>query len=250
MSLRLIFCFALALLLSMPSARADETAACANGERTCLLDMLEQTITAIDHAPWRDKALREYAKTLAFEGRTDEAISLIARIGNPDTRAMTIRGIGMAASDIGLAGEERDALFARLKEEAEKIEHEASYAIALTYIAMSQAFAGDDAGATQTARAMENAALRNKAFAESAEIQAERGDIEAALASIRHVDDPAFRNKAHRIVAKIFAKTGKYAHAARTAAQIDNPTIKADTVQFILDRQKPRDVERGSGETP
>ncbi|NCC21460.1 MAG: hypothetical protein EOM26_03250 [Alphaproteobacteria bacterium] len=241
--LALIFAF----LACLPRA---EAAPCPGGDRACLLNQLNESISAIGETAWRDKALREYAKTLAFDGRMDEAISLIARIENPDTKAMTIRGIGMAASDIRLPAEQREALWSQLHAEAAKIGHDASHAIALTYIAMAQAFAGDDDAATRTASSMENSALRNKAFSESAEIQAERGDFATAMDSIGRIDSEPFRDKTFRIVSEVFAKRGAFGDAAATVDKIGNATLRAEAIQSILDKQKPRDVPKHNPPRP
>ncbi len=237
---RAMFISILAALFAFPA----QAQTCTAVDRACLLDMLEETAGAIEKDSWRNQTYREMAKTLAFEGDIDRAIGLIERITSPDTQAMTIRGIGMAAADNKLPQEDYDIIFGKLHEAAKKIDHDASHAIALTYIAMAQAFAGDDKGATETAKAMENDSLRNKAFGESAEIQAERGDLNAALASIAHIDDPAFRNKAHRLIAKILAKNARYEDALQATMKIDNAYMKAETLQFILDQQKPREVEK------
>lgn len=216
--------------------------ACSVTDKACLLSQLEQTAEHIENENWRDKALRELAKSYTYEGREDDAIRLIDKIHNPDTKAMTIRGIGFAAADSKWEKTERyNTLFQKLDGEAKKIDHPPSFGIALTYIAMSQAFAGDDAGATATAAAMENDALRHKAFGESAEIQAERGDFDAAIDSIAHIDDLAFRNKAHLTVAKIFLKKGMKQQAYDTAMKIDNTYMQAEAIQLILNADNPEE---------
>lgn len=214
---------------------------CRAQDRACILTQLEGDAALIDNAAWRDQTYRELAKTLAFEGQTDQAITIIGKIGNPDTKAMTIRGIGMIAADKKLTKMEYDALFAKLQAEALKITHPPSHAIALTYIAMSQAFAGDNEGAWATAAGMENDALRHKAYAETAEIQAERGDAPAAMESIARIDSLSFRNKAYNTVSKIFADYEMYDEALAAAMKIDNAYQKTEAMQHILDAQKPRD---------
>jgi hypothetical protein len=195
---------------------------------------IKSTADKIEEQSWRDRAYRELAKTYTYEGHEDKAIELIASIQTPDTKAMTIRAIGMAAADGKWQNEERyAALFKNLTAEAEKIEHPPSYAIAYTYIAMAQAFAGDDEGAMKTAKGMENDALRYKAFAETAEIQAERGDYDAAMASLREIDSLSFRNKAYATVSNIFTKHGELQKAYDTAQNIDNHYAKAQALQYI-----------------
>lgn len=240
----------LAFALSASAAMAEEPAApppiaCAAADRECILNAIENTAAAITEKSWRDQTYRELAKTLAFDGQTDRAMSLITRIESPDTRAMTIRGIGMAVADNKLSPEQYADIFRKLRAEAERIDHPPSYGIALTYIAMAQAFAGDDAGAMETAKSMENASLRNKAFGESAEIQAERGDFKAALASISLIDDAHFRDKAYDTVSGIFSQRGLYDDALAMAMKIGSPYMKSGALQYVLDRQKPREVPHG-----
>ncbi len=225
-----------ALALTAPAA-AQDTAPCAATDTACLLDTLETLTARIDEPRWQDQTYRELAKLLAQSGQTDRAIALVDRISNPDTRAMTVRGIGMAAAERDLSQEEYNNIFKSLHKKARTIDHAPSYAIALTYIAMAQAFAGDDEGATATAAGMENDALRNKAYAESAEIQAERGDLSAAMASIAAIDDAAFRNKAHGLVAEIFADDGNYDEALNAAMAIENTYQQARAVLYILAKQ-------------
>lgn len=241
--------FALFLIMALCAAipaQAQETAPatpenarqCASAtDVPCMLSLLEDTAGGINDANWRDQTLRELAKLMAKREQYDSALAIVRRIDNPDTRAMTIRGIGMAAASLKKPPETYDALFKKLRAEAEKITHPPSYAIALTYITMAQAFAGADAGATATAQSMENAALRNKAFAESAEIQAERQDLDAALASIGHINDPAFRDKAHRTIADILSNNKEYDKAMAAAAKIVNNYQRAQAILHILARQ-------------
>ena len=233
--MRLFTILATVLLLSAPAFAQDTR--CKADDKSCLLTQLEEVAAQIPEKNWQDQMYRELAKLLTLEKQSERAIGLIGRIENPDTKAMTIRGIGMAAADTDMTPEELGPLFTALRTEAEKIEHPPSYAIALTYIAMAQAFAGDDAGAMKTAHDMENDALRNKAFGESAEIQAERGDLDAAMASIAAIDSPAFRNKAHGIISKIFTERKKYDEALESAMAIDNPYLQAQSILNILAKQ-------------
>lgn len=199
------------------------------------MDEILKTSQSIKEPAWRDKALRELAKSYTHEGDENKAISLISKIEKPDTKAMTIRGIGFAAADNNWGSRDRyETLFNSLTVEAKKIDHKPSYAIAMTYIAMAQAFARDDKGAMTTAKAMENEALRNKAYGESAEIQAERNDFDAAMASIAEINSTSFRNKAYGTVANIFTKKGKLDKAYDAAHKIDNPYSKSQALQRIV----------------
>ena len=212
--------------------------ACASAtDIACMTALLDSTADTIAEKNWRDQTLRELAKLMAKQERYDDAIALLPRIENPDTRAMTIRGIGMAAASLKKPPASYAAMFEKLAAAAAQIEHPPSHAIAQTYIAMAQAFAGDDSGATKTALAMDNAALRNKALGESAEIQAEREDLDAALVSIGHIDDPSFRDKAHRTIAKILADRKQYDKALSAAMKIDNNYQRAQAILHILARQ-------------
>ncbi len=242
--------FFLALTMLLPSGivKAQDSTpqkqTCAIGNRACILSDLEKTADQIENKAWRDQTYRELSKTLAFEGNIDQSIIVLNKIENPDTKALTIRGIGMAVAEHPDSVDNHVKLFARLRTEADKIDHPPSYAIAQTYIAMSQAFAGDNEGAWATAASMENDALRHKAYGETAEIQAEKGDFASAFKSIAFIESEAFRNKAYSVVGKILAD-GKYYEAAYNAAHsITNPYKKADIIQYVLDQQKPREAEK------
>src|SRR5690606_35633259 len=147
------------------------------------------------------------AASMTYDGRIDDAVALIPKIENPDTQAMTVRAIGMAASLYGKLSEgELKAAFEKLGTAAKTIKQPAANAIAFTYIAMAQAFAGLDDDAWATAAAMNNDALKHKAYGETAEIQAERGDLDAAMKSISFIDAASFRNKSYGNVASILVK--------------------------------------------
>lgn len=231
--------------LPMAGARAE---GCTLENRACIVENLRLNADKIDTPAWRDQTYRELAKTLAFDGDTEGAIALLPKIQTPDTKAMTIRGIGMAAADNKLSPEQYGDIFTKLRVEANKIDHPPSHAIALTYIAMAQAFAGDNEGAWKTASEMENEALRHKAYGETAEIQAEKGDITSTMKSIASITSLAFRNKAYATVSKIFADSGKLDEALKMAEEIDNPYKKATSLQYILDKQKPREISHSNNE--
>lgn len=230
--------FLTSLILPLNFAHAQETlkAPCSVSDKLCLMQEVEDTAKNIENSSWRDKTYRELAKTYAYAGHKDKAIALIAKIIKPDTKAMTIRGIGFAAADSTWSQEEYTALFEQLTIEADKIDHLPSQAIAYTYVAMSQAFAHDDAGAMATAKAMKNDALRHKAFAETAEIQAERGDAVTAFKSIESIDSSSFKNKAYATIAKIFTKQNQLKHAYQAAQNINNTYNRAQILQTILNK--------------
>ena len=237
----LVICF---FVISAPAMAQDakpynpDDAICGADNRGCVLRNLRGYAKKIEQDAWRDQTFRELAKSFAGDGHIDVAISIIDDIGNADTKAMTIRGIGMEMADLGFDQVRLDAEFAKLRAEAEKIDHPPSYAIALTYIAMSQAFAGDNDGAWETAADMENDALRHKAFAETAEIQAERKDFDATMKSITFIDNEAFQNKAYAITSKIFANQGMFDESYKAAMQITNAYKKSQSLQYMLNKQK------------
>ena len=211
---------------------------CAGSDRACLLRELEKTASEIPDDKWRDIAYRELAKSLTADGRTEEAIALIDDIKNPDTRAMTIRGIGMEAAGLNLSAEGYATLFKSLTDKASSITHPASHEIAFTYISMAQAFAKQDQEALKTAASMSNDALKHKAFGEIAEIQAERKDAVAALATLQLIDSEAYRNKSTRTITLLLADRKLFDDASRAAHGITNPTLRAEALQYILLQQK------------
>lgn len=241
-----VFCLFLFLVPGVKEAWAQQKP-CAISDRLCLLESLRIEAEKIDNKSWRDQTYRELAKTYAFDGDTEKALGLIDKIETPDTKAMTIRGIGMAVADRKMPPAQYQPIFAALHEKAKTITHPPSHAIALTYIAMSQAFAGDDEGAWATAAGMDNPALQCKAYGETAEIQAERGDYDSAMKSENFIDDEPYRNKSLNTVSKIFADGGQFESALGAAEKIKNPYMKAQALQYILDRQKPREIAKEEG---
>lgn len=223
-------------LLSVP-VQAAEGSACASTDTGCLLNLLEQSTAAVAEDQWRDSTYREIAKLYAHQKESAKAIALLGKIKSADTKAMTIRGIGMAAARTDMTKPEFDDLFAKLTIEAEKIEHPPSHAIALTYISMSQAFASDNEGAMKTAAAMDNAALRNKAYGEAGEIQAKRGDFDAAMISVRGIDDPGYRDKELRIISKVFTDGKFFDPAMKSAEEIKDAYQKSQALLYILVKQ-------------
>lgn len=217
-------------------AQADQPP-CTASDTACLMPELEALAARITDASWRDQIYREIAKLYMAKSDRDRALAILPKIETPDTRALTIRGIGMEAARLNLPPDALAALFSALRTEADKIDHTPSHGIALTYIAMAQAFAKDDSGAFATARSMTNDALRHKAFAESAEIQAERGDLDRALQSLAAIDSESFRNKAHLVVAKIFADQKMFDHALATTTKISNDYQRSQAMLYLLAKQ-------------
>lgn len=210
---------------------------CKGADRLCLFEELGKTAASIEDDKWRDISYRELAKSLAAENRLDDAMALIPKIITPDTQALSIRGIGMAAATLNLTPDQYTALFKSLAEAADTITQPASKDIAYTYIAMSQSFAKQDASAIATARAMTNQALKHKALGEIAEVQAERKDAASAMATLKEIDSPAYKNKSTRTITLLLADRGLFDEAAVAAHQITNPTLKAEALQYILTKQ-------------
>ena len=234
------YLFMLALTVFSQSADAQSSKnkepVCAAMDRPCLMKQLETLVPKIEKSDWRDQTMRELAKTYTYEGQIDKAIALIEQITDNDTKAMTIRGIGMAAASLKLDRHRYNTLWQRLSEEALKISHTPSQGIAFTYISMSQAFAGDDDAARRTAAGMQNGALRNKAYGEAAEIAAGRGDLDNAVKSLGSIDSPAYKNKQLDIVSRIFLDKAMVEQAYACASLIDNAYLKAKSIQRILNK--------------
>ncbi len=228
-----------------PASSAAQETPCVPDDRPCLLNRIESLAGKITEDRWRDATYRELAKTLAFDGLTDRAMGIIGKIKAPDARAMAIRGIGMTVAERKtLPLPARKTLYDQLESAAKAIDHPPSRAIALTYIAMAQAFAGDDDLALATARGMDNDSLRNKAFGETAEIQAERGAAAAALSTLQQIASIPYRDKQHLVVLKILANAGRYDEALKAVWAIENPVLQSEGIQYFLDTRTPRELEK------
>ncbi len=233
--------FIVAIITQSAYAADEKLPSCAASDKLCLMKQIELLTPSIERQDWQDITYRELAKSYAHEGKPESAIALIEKIKNSDTKAMTIRGIGMEIAGLGWDRARYNKIFIALAEQAKAISHGPSQGIAYTYIAMAQAFAGDDDGSRLTASAMTNAALRNKAYAETAEIQAERGDLKNTLQSISAIEASSFRNKAYDTVSKIFLDRGHVDEAYVCAQKIDNAYLKAKSIQRILNHGNPEE---------
>lgn len=230
------------MILAPQMAHAqDKVPSCTVNDKLCMMRQIEALTPSIERQDWQDITYRELAKSYAREGRPESGIALIAKVKNPDTKAMTIRGIGMEIASLNWTKARYSKVFATLAEQAKAISHGPSQGIAYTYIAMSQAFAGDDDGARLTASAMTNVALRSKAYAETAEIQAARDDLKNTLQSIGAIEASSFRNKAYDTVSKIFVDRGNIDAAYTCAQKIDNAYLKTKAIQRILNHGAPEE---------
>jgi len=213
----------------------------------CMMEAVRQSAQQIKETAWRDAAYRELAKSYASARKFDEAIALIDKIETPDTQAMTIRGIGMAAADLKLDQKAYDSLFVQLKAKKETITHPPSHDIAETYIAMSQSFAGLYEDSYKTAGAMKNEALQHKAFGEIGEVAAERGDTTQAFKALSQITSHSYRNKSARTISGIFLKEGDIKSAIQTANMIDNDYQRTAALQAILDQLQGHGSETSDG---
>jgi len=238
--LSILFLSTLAIIPTKSMAEEQNTS-CKIKDRICIINKMIAQSSEIDNKAWKDQTYREIAKTLAFDREFEEALSVIDLIETPDTKAMSIRGVGMM---LGHYGEDKESLakkFAKLRVKADSITHPPSHGIALTYIAMAQAFTDDNEGAWKTTEDMKNTALKHKAYGETAEIQAEKGDFKSAQISINKIDSLSFRNKAYEIISKILSDKKLYEDAYKAANAITNAYKKTQAIQYMLDKQKPRD---------
>lgn len=234
-------------------AAEDKMPTCAAMDRPCLMRQIEILTPKIDQQDWRDQTFRELAKTYAYEGNLDKAVGLIDKIKTPDTKAMTIRGIGMAAAASKWPASKYDTLWNKLIEQARLIDHGPSQEIAYTYIALSQAFAGNDAAARRTAGLLNNMAQRNKALGETAKIEADRGDLKNAMTSLEAINSLPYKNKAYDTISRIFLDKAMIEEAYVCANKIDNAYLRAKSIQRILnkgnaeeaDMEPPADLSKG-----
>lgn len=220
-------------LINSPNCKATDI--------SCILKEIEISAESIENTDWKDQTFRELAKSYARQGAPLDALNLIKKITNADTKAMAIRGIGMEISKLNLSLKEKKDVFALLRKESDLISDPPSHAIALTYIAMAQAYAGDNQGAWDTASVMENSDLRNKAFGETAEIQASLGMLSEISKSLEKIDSGSYRDKSREIVSKILSDKNHLQESYLIAKAIENPYKRAQALQYLITHQN-RDV--------
>jgi len=232
------------LYLVPTTIRAEQAQTCLPQDRPCILKLLEKTAETLPNGPSRDQTLRELAKTLAFDRQYDSALTLLPKINSADTQALTIRGIGMAAAEHQAEPAIIKPLFEKLLAHSQTMTDAPARAIALTYIAMAQAVAGDDDGAIQTSQSMDNDSLRHKAYGETAEIQAKKGKGALALVTLSRIESIPYRNKALLTVSGLLAQGADFENALKAALLIDNAYLQALALQNYLDIRQPREVEK------
>lgn len=203
-------------------------------ERDCIKKAIEAELPKIDNTSWRDIRTRELAKTYAHDGQAEQAIALIDTIKDPDTKAMTIRGIGMEVAKSAMAIEAKKDIFKTLKTVAPKIEHPPSHDIAITYIAMAEAYAAFYEDALATAQLLTNSSLKNKALGETAEIMAEKKQPALISAAYDKMDSDAYRDKSKEVVCKLLNDNGMADEALQLAQGIKNPLLKTTALQHII----------------
>jgi len=233
----LTLCLSLFVFIS-DGHSAKEPNTCIYSDTICIMSQTETSIESISEPRWRNHAYRDLAVSHAFNDNIDKAVTLIEKIDNPDTQAMTVRAIGMAlAIHKDLDIESYKSMFKKLDDFSKTITHEGARDIAYTYIAMAQAFAGLDDDAMTTTLAMNKPELKYKALGETAEIQAERGNYAEAIKSMNAIKSNSFKNKSLGLVSDIFVKQNKFDLAYKTAIQITNATKKANKLQKIINAQ-------------
>lgn len=238
MKLVRFLCLSALLLITNP-AYAESW--CSNMAKPCLSNRLEQIAPQVTNEKWRNSLYKDLAVIYVRDNHFDKALQQLRKISVPDTQAMTVRSMGMAFAKQKppATPEQKTAFFDSLKKATENIKHPPSHEIAHTYIAMAQALAGEENASNETAKNMENQALRNKAFAESSEIFAKKGHFETAFRTITYIDTQSFRNKALKIIADIALKDHLYNHALKAGQKIENTWLQAQTIKNILnDMQK------------
>lgn len=229
-----IFIAAILTGIGTSGSQAQQEETCAHDAVDCRLTEVENTIAEIESDRWRDSAYREIAKLHAAHQSYDQALAVIDRITSPDTQALTLRGIAMEIAANEERQETQDALFKRLHKRAEQINHPPSYHIALSYIAMGQAYADDLEGALATSTMIDNVSLRNKAYGETAEIMALEGDIEAIQQSLSLIVDDAFAAKSGRLISRILLENGFDEEAYEIALNIKDSYQKSQALLFLL----------------
>lgn len=244
-----LFAFALAVINGGLDAAHAQKQKCKASLPICLLDDLEEQIPAIKRQSWRDRAWREYAKSRAQLGETRAALEIIDRVKNPDTQAMTIRGIAMATAEAQKPVVDKKRIFDKLELSAEALEHKPSRRIAMTYIAAARAVAGTDKAAHTTARQIGNRDMRNKAYGEIAEKQAKAGRVAALRESLGKITDTTYANKQRKKTALLLAENNNPQAARELALAIENNNVlTARTLQMLVTRLLEKDVVQKDGE--
>lgn len=211
---------------------------CTADDNACMAKYMADLANVIKEKDWHDKVLREAAKFMTAAGMWQESLKLIPQIYNDDTKAMTIRGIGMALANQDPKTPELVAAFNKLMEAATTIVTEASNAVAVTYVAMGQAEAGLGDEALKTAAQMTNAALRNKAYGEIAETHAKKNNLAEIKKALVKIDDASFKDKyGHRCV-EVLTASGHKNEAVEVAKMITDPYKQADALGLVLERSE------------
>ena len=201
---------------------------------SCAGAALDKLIPQIYNTRWRDQSFREQAKILIRHGSVDKAMSLLPQISNEDTKALTIRAIGIGMAELPLAPAAQNEYFDTLHKQAMTISHTGSQEIAMTYIAIAEASAGLFERALTSARTLRTNSLRNKSYQEIAEVLSAKGDTDNSFAALNLIDDPSFRNKAYGVIAAVFIKHGQLAAALQFAEHIEDPYIKSNSFLNIM----------------
>ncbi len=235
--MRLLYFLAFTFFLITSAQAADAPPLCASGDNTCLFTALQNATKNIDNDRYRDQTLRDMSKLMIHEKNFPAAIDLFHQIKSADTKAMTLRGIGVATAETDFLESDKKNIYTNLIEAAEEITEEDSRVIALRYVAKGQALAGFDDDAHATMRMIDNRSQRDKAFEEIAEVQAKQDKLGEAVKSIAAIESPPYRDRAYGAISKIFVHKENYESAIKTAQMIETPYNRAQALLLILTAQ-------------
>ncbi len=206
---------------------------CRDVSISCLADDLSNTLAILDNKRWSDQGFRDLAEILILDNQPAQAREAIQKIEDPDTRAMAIRKSGMALADAPMTETQKKNSFIMLKEEANAIEHKPSMGIALTYIAIAESESGFYEDAVKSVPIIDNVSLRNKAYAEIAEVQARVGLGDMSLPNVERIETLAFKNQVAKRISGVLAENNDIENAYKAIKLISNDAQKAAALQYL-----------------
>lgn len=214
---------------------------CANDDPACLIKDLHESIAKIADFHWRDQVLREVAKALTEKGYPELALRIIEQVENQDTKAMTIRGIGVNTAKLSMPDDQKTYIYNQLKVAANNLSDAPSKDIAFRYIAKGQALAGFDAEADKTVDAVKDTSQRDKAYEEIAEVQAAQAKLDNVMETIARIESPSYRDRAYGAASKIFIKNGQIDPALKLAYKIETPYNRAQALLLVMKAETAQD---------
>ncbi len=230
----IVYILTLAFLSFVPDAFADGADGNCYDDNACISSLLEETLENLENKSWRDQGYRDLAEMYVLQNRPGEALNAIAKINNPDTRAMAIRKSATAVSEIEVTDPEKTIMFEMFEQASKAIQHHPSMEIALTYLSIAMAEAGLFEEAVNAVPDITNVSLRNKAYAEIAEVQARHKNGTLAIQNIKKIETESFRNQAAKRVAGVLAEHNDFKSAVQITEIISNSAHKAAALQGIL----------------